>query len=73
MTNDDRKFYINWEAADQITITNLKDQYDYLSSENAEFEKDDDLPEHKYSDMVYNTKLMKALKLVLQHYGVDVE
>lgn len=73
MTNDTRKFYIDWEAADLITVTNLRDAYAYLKTENAEIEALDEIPEHKSADLVYNTNMLKALKRVLHYYGVEAE
>lgn len=69
---DNRKFFISWEAADLIVVENLKEQYEYLKKENAEIEALDDIPDHKAADLGYNVKMLKALRTVLKHYGVDV-
>jgi hypothetical protein len=70
---DNRKFYINWEAADRITELSLLDQYEYLTSEVKEIEALDEIPEHKAADLGYNISMLKALKKVLGHYGVTVQ
>lgn len=69
--SDTKKFYIDWETADRITAQNLLEQHEFLTVENAEINDMDDVPLYKLDDMAYNIKLLKALKLVLEHYGVD--
>lgn len=69
--SDTKKFYIDWETADRITAQNLLEQHEFLTAENAEINDMDDVPLYKLDDMAYNIKLLKALKLVLEHYGVD--
>ena len=73
---DDRKFYIDWEAADQITKLNLKEAYAYMSSDNAAFENKlvtvGKLEEHEISDMSYNTIMMTHIREVLKYYGESV-
>lgn len=73
MKNADNKFYIDHETADLITIANLRNRYNCLEAENAELENLDQILEHNVSDLVYNLNVLKALKVVLNHYGVDIE
>lgn len=71
---DNRKFYIPWEAADLIVVENLREQFDYLTKENTELTsmaEVDEMPDHKIADMVYNIKVLNALRIVLKHYGAE--
>jgi len=60
------KLEIDIETAERITLLSLKDQKEYLKKE---------LKAHKKGawmhpeDVVYNTKLIEALVVVIKYYG----
>ena len=60
------KLEIDFETADRITVTCLKDQRRYLKKELAQFKKGEYLhPE----DVVNNTRVVQALDVVIKHFG----
>ena len=67
---------IDFETGDKITVCNLKDAYDYMKSENIEFEEkiktNGQLEEHEKGDMVYNITMMTHIREVLKYYGETV-
>ena len=61
-----RKFEIDIETADRITLLALKDNREYLKKELKRHRKGEWIhPE----DVVYNTQLLEALKIVIDYYG----
>jgi hypothetical protein len=61
-----KKIEIDSDTADRITLIALKEQRKYLKKELAQFNKGEYLhPE----DVVYNTRLVQSLDLVIKHYG----
>ena len=61
-----RKFEIDIETVDRITLLALKDQKEYLKKELKRHRKGEWMhPE----DVVYNTQLLEALKIVIDYYG----
>lgn len=61
-----RKFEIDIETADRITLLILKDQQEYLKKELKRHRKGEWMhPE----DVVYNTRLLEALDTVIKYYG----
>jgi tRNA G37 N-methylase Trm5 len=60
------KFEIDIETVDRITLLALKDQKEYLKKELKRHRKGEWMhPE----DVVYNTQLLEALKIVIDYYG----
>jgi hypothetical protein len=57
---------IDSETADRITVSSLKEQRRYLEKELDKFKKGEWL--HP-DDVANNTKLIRALDLVINHYG----
>lgn len=64
------KFEIDQEAADRITLLNLKDWRKYLAKENRELKKQFPLPEHRAHDFASNIKYIQALDMVIGAYEV---
>jgi hypothetical protein len=61
-----RKFEIDIETVDRITLLALKDQKEYLKKELKRHSKGEWMhPE----DVVYNTQLLEALKIIIDYYG----
>ena len=60
------QFEIDIETADRITLLALKDNREYLKKELKRHRKGEWMhPE----DVVYNTQLLEALKIVIDYYG----
>lgn len=60
------KFEIDIETVDRITLLALKDQKEYLKKELKRHRRGEWMhPE----DVVYNTQLLEALKIVIDYYG----
>jgi len=57
---------IDFDTADRITVTCLKEQRRYLKKELADFKKGQYL--HP-DDVVGNQKLIAALDLIIKYYG----
>lgn len=66
------KFFISYEAADLITSENLLEVYNDLSHENVTSAQMEIIPDYKVEEMVYNNNMLRALKVVLDYYGVKV-
>jgi hypothetical protein len=61
-----KKLEIDYETADRITLITLKDNRKCLKKELKDYEKGAWMhPE----DVVYNTKLVEALDVVIHYYG----
>ena len=62
----DQGLVLDWITADRITILNLKDHRDYLTSE---------LKDHSEGhwlhpdDVVYNKAIIEAIDVLLRYYG----
>lgn len=72
MYPNSRGLQLDFEAADRITILNLKDCYKTLTKENEEIQALDEIPEHKSQDLVYNINMLKHLSAVLHYFGETV-
>lgn len=60
------KLEIDIETAERIALVTLKDHQSYLKKELKRHRKGDWMhPE----DVVYNTQLLEALKVVIDYYG----
>lgn len=59
------KFEIDQDAANSITVTNLKDWRKYLMKENRDLKKKFPLPDHLARDMADNTRYIQALDIVI--------
>ena len=60
------KFEIDIETVDRITLLALKNKKEYLKKELKRHRKGEWMhPE----DVVYNTQLLEALKIVIDYYG----
>jgi hypothetical protein len=59
---------IDQEAADRITLLNLRDWRKYLIKENKDLAKKFPLPDHRAQDMVDNKKYIQALDIVIGAY-----
>jgi hypothetical protein len=64
------KFEIDQEAANRITLLNLKDWRKYLVKENRDLKKKFPLPDHLAQDMTNNIKYIQALDIVIGAYEV---
>ena len=64
-----KKFEIDWESADRITVLNLKQALDYMEKENKKFAKKKSLADYEQADFVYNSRMIINIKEVLKHYG----
>ena len=64
------KFEIDQEAADRITVLNLKDWRKLLLKENRELKKRFPLPDHLAHDLASNTQYIQALDIVIGAYEV---
>jgi hypothetical protein len=64
---------IDWETADRITITNLRNMLSTLDTDNERITKQiEQLPgKHLESDLEYNHNLIKSIKVVLSYFGED--
>ena len=61
-----KQITLDGEAADRITVLNLKDYRNYLKKELRDFKKGKYLhPE----DVVENTRAVEALNLIIKHFG----
>lgn len=61
-----RQITLDGEAADRITVLNLKEYRGYLKKELQNFKKGEWLhPE----DVVENTRAVQALDLIIKHFG----
>lgn len=64
------KFEIDQDAANSITVSNLKDWRKYLIKENRELKKRFPLPDHLAHDLTSNTKYIQALDIVIGAFEV---
>ena len=64
-----KKFEIDWESADRITVLNLKEALEYMETENKKFRKKKSLSDYEKADFEYNTRMIMHIKEVLKHYG----
>lgn len=64
-----RGLTIDFETADRITICCLKEQLEYLQTEQDEIESMDAVPGYKQADYFANREIMTALKKVIEYYG----
>jgi hypothetical protein len=64
---------IDWETADRITVTNLKNIMSTLDKDNDRIARQiDQVPgKHLESDLAYNHNLIKSIKVVLSYFGED--
>lgn len=61
-----RKFEIDYETAERITLLSLKDHKQYLKKELKDHKKGAYMhPE----DVVHNTQLIEALEVIIKYYG----
>lgn len=73
-----KKFELDMEAVDSITLGNLKNQRKYLKNELKRWKenpKTDINPDGYWlhdEDVIYNKKLVKALDIIIAYYGGDV-
>lgn len=63
-----KKFVIEQEAADSITVSNLKEFRTYLKKELKDYKNGSYL---HADDVVQNAELIKALDLVIKSFGKD--
>jgi hypothetical protein len=65
-----RKMELNGEAADQITILNLKEHLDILE-ENAKeiLENKDKLEDYQKANLEFNLRMQLHLREVLKYFG----
>jgi hypothetical protein len=63
-----KKIELDGEAADRITVLNLKECRSYLKKELKQFKKGEYLhPE----DVAVNIKMIEALNLVIKYFGEE--
>lgn len=61
------------EAADAITVANLKDWHDYLVEEMTRWENDPETNWVHPEDVVLNKRYIAAMKLLIPAFGGSVE
>ena len=64
------EFTLDYETVDRITAQNLQENYEWIKKETAAAQEGE-IFMHE-DDIVYNLKLLKGLKRVLNYYGVTV-
>jgi hypothetical protein len=64
---------IDWETADRITVTNLKNIMSTLDTDNDRIARQIEqvAGKHLESDLEYNHNLIKSIKVVLSYFGED--
>lgn len=60
---------IDYEMADRITISNLKDTMSFLIKRNSQISNTTNITQEMSDNYVKNTRLIEAFKLILEHYG----
>lgn len=63
---------LDFETADRITVSCLKEAYITMNKENKKIEELDPIPGYKGEDLVYNKNMMKNIKEVLKYFGETV-
>ena len=66
------KLELDWETADRITLTSLKDVLKGLEKHNRSIEKEmesGELPEYQKRNYVDNQEYIVAFKKVIEYYG----
>lgn len=72
-----KKIELNGEAADQITVLNLRECRDYLKKELKKWKKNpksDSNPDGYWlhpEDVAYNIRTIEAMNVVLSHFGTE--
>lgn len=72
-----KKIVLNSEAADQITVSNLKECRDYMKKELKQWKKNlksDSNPNGYWlhsEDVAYNIRTIEAMNVVLSHFGTE--
>jgi len=61
-----KKFELDYDIVDRITILNLKESLKFLKKELKQYEKGEYLHE---DDVANNMKLIVALELLIHYYG----
>ena len=64
---------IDFELADKITVTNLKDSYERIGNEIRDLESQDKLQPWQQEDYDYAKKNRKAIKKVLRYFMNQTE
>ena len=64
-----RGLEIDFETADRITVCCLKEQLQYLQTEQLEIESLDSVPGHKQADYFANREIIGALEKIVNYYG----
>lgn len=60
---------IDYEMADRITVSNLKDTMSFLIKRNTQISNTANITQEMSDNYVKNTRLIEAFKLILEHYG----
>lgn len=61
-----KKFELDYDTVDRITLINLKESLKFLKKELKQYKKGEYLHD---DDVVKNTKLIAALELLIHYYG----
>ena len=61
-----KKFELDYDAVDRITLSNLKESRKFLKKELKQYDKGEYLHQ---DDVLQNTKLIAALDLLIHYYG----
>lgn len=66
--------YIDWEASDRITISNLRQIYNDISEFNDSISiKQAENPSKQYAEeYMYNMRLLDSIKVVIEYFGENV-
>ena len=62
---------LDYEAADRITILNLKKSRKFIKKEIAKKDSLDKMPDYLLADYGYDQRLILAMTTVLNYYGED--
>ena len=60
---------IDYEMADRITVSNLKDTVNFLIKRNAQISNSSNITQEMSDNYIKNNKLIEAFKMILEHYG----
>lgn len=60
---------IDYEMADRITVSNLKDTMNFLVKRNSQISNSSNITQEMSDTYVKNTKMIEHFKAVLEHFG----
>lgn len=60
---------IDYEMADRITVSNLRDTMNFLIKRNTQISNSSNITQEMSDAYVKNTRVIECFKVVLEHYG----